>query len=57
MNQTEVRSDAEIIPYLWFDNAAEEAAHLYTGLFPDSKILFMIDMGLPGLMFQSTKVP
>jgi predicted 3-demethylubiquinone-9 3-methyltransferase (glyoxalase superfamily) len=28
-----------ITPFLWFDNEAEEAAKLYTSLFPNSKIL------------------
>ncbi len=27
-----------IVPYLWFDSQAREAAELYTGLFPDSRI-------------------
>lgn len=28
----------KIIPYLWFDNKAEEAAKFYTSIFKDSKI-------------------
>ena len=28
----------EIIPNLWFDTEAEEAAEFYTGIFPDSRI-------------------
>jgi predicted 3-demethylubiquinone-9 3-methyltransferase (glyoxalase superfamily) len=28
----------KITPFLWFDNQAEEAAALYTSVFPDSKI-------------------
>lgn len=28
----------KIVPYLWFDNQAEEAADFYTSLFNDSKI-------------------
>jgi predicted 3-demethylubiquinone-9 3-methyltransferase (glyoxalase superfamily) len=28
----------KIIPFLWFDTEAEEAAKLYTSLFPDSRI-------------------
>jgi predicted 3-demethylubiquinone-9 3-methyltransferase (glyoxalase superfamily) len=28
-----------ITPFLWFDNEAEEAAQLYTSIFPNSKIL------------------
>ena len=29
---------AKITPCLWFDSEAEEAAQLYTGIFPNSKI-------------------
>ncbi len=29
---------AEIVPHLWFDNQARQAAEFYCGLFPDSKI-------------------
>ena len=28
----------KITPFLWYDNQAEEAAHFYTSVFPDSKI-------------------
>lgn len=28
-----------ITPFLWFDNQAAEAAHFYTSIFPDSRIL------------------
>jgi predicted 3-demethylubiquinone-9 3-methyltransferase (glyoxalase superfamily) len=28
-----------ITPFLWFDNQAEEAAQLYTSIFPNSKIV------------------
>lgn len=28
----------KILPYLWFDKQAEDAAKLYTGIFPDSRI-------------------
>ncbi|MFZ7087727.1 VOC family protein [Curtobacterium sp. RRHDQ10] len=27
-----------IVPFLWYDHQAEDAARLYTGLFPDSSI-------------------
>jgi predicted 3-demethylubiquinone-9 3-methyltransferase (glyoxalase superfamily) len=27
-----------IVPFLWYDGAAEEAATLYTSLFPDSRV-------------------
>jgi predicted 3-demethylubiquinone-9 3-methyltransferase (glyoxalase superfamily) len=30
---------SEITPFLWFDSEAEEAAKLYTSLFPNSRIL------------------
>ncbi len=29
---------SEITPFLWFDTEAEDAARLYTGLFPNSRI-------------------
>jgi len=29
----------QIVPHLWFDKEAKEAAEFYTGLFPDSRIL------------------
>lgn len=31
--------DQKIIPHLWFDNEVVEAAHFYTSLFPNSKII------------------
>ncbi|HEY8401453.1 MAG TPA: VOC family protein, partial [Cytophagaceae bacterium] len=30
----------KIIPHLWFDKEAKEAARFYTSVFPDSKINF-----------------
>lgn len=27
-----------IIPFLWFDSQAEDAARFYTGIFPNSRI-------------------
>lgn len=30
--------DNKIVPHLWFDKEAKEAAELYTSLFPDSKV-------------------
>jgi len=30
--------DGKIVPFLWFDGQAEEAARLYTSLFPNSRI-------------------
>ena len=29
----------ELVPHLWFDDQAEDAANFYTGIFKDSKIL------------------
>src|SRR5436190_24316212 len=29
----------KIVPCLWFDDQAEEAAQLYTGIFPNSRIV------------------
>ena len=29
----------KITPYLWFDNQADEAAHFYVSIFPNSKLL------------------
>jgi predicted 3-demethylubiquinone-9 3-methyltransferase (glyoxalase superfamily) len=37
LNQEEAAM-SKIAPCLWFDGAAEEAAQLYTSLFPDSRI-------------------
>ena len=35
----------KIVPWLWFDNNAEEAAHFYTALFPHSRIGSMLYHG------------
>jgi predicted 3-demethylubiquinone-9 3-methyltransferase (glyoxalase superfamily) len=35
----------KIIPFLWFDNQAEEAAHFYTSLFPNSRVLNVTHYG------------
>ena len=37
-----------IIPNLWFDTEAEEAAEFYTSLFPDSKIVNVTHYGEAG---------
>jgi len=29
----------KIVPFIWFDSQAEQAAYLYTSVFPDSKII------------------
>ena len=34
-----VKSNQNIIPFLWFDGKAEEAMKLYTSLFPNSEII------------------
>ena len=38
----------KISPFLWFDTQAEEAANLYTSIFPNSKILAMARYGDSG---------
>lgn len=38
----------KIVPWLWFDNNAEEAAHFYTALFPHSRIGSMLYHGEGG---------
>lgn len=38
----------KITPFLWFDNEAEEAAHYYVGIFPNSKILKVARYGEAG---------
>jgi predicted 3-demethylubiquinone-9 3-methyltransferase (glyoxalase superfamily) len=38
----------KISPFLWFDTQAEEAANLYTSIFPNSKILAIARYGDAG---------
>lgn len=38
----------KIVPWLWFDSQAEEAAHFYTALFPNSRIGGMLYHGEAG---------
>lgn len=38
----------KIIPFLWFDKEAEDAAKLYTAIFPNSKILSVSRYGKEG---------
>ncbi len=38
---TTIKGTQNIVPFLWFDNRAEEAIRFYTGIFPNSKISFM----------------
>ena len=38
----------KIVPWLWFDGQAEEAAHFYTALFPNSRIGSMLYHGEEG---------
>jgi predicted 3-demethylubiquinone-9 3-methyltransferase (glyoxalase superfamily) len=39
----------KIVPNLWFDTEAEEAAHFYTSIFKDSEILDILYHGDSGL--------
>jgi predicted 3-demethylubiquinone-9 3-methyltransferase (glyoxalase superfamily) len=38
----------KIVPCLWFDDQAEEAAKLYTAIFPNSKVVAMTRYGAAG---------
>ena len=38
----------KIMPFLWFDSQAEEAARFYTSIFPNSKILKLLRYGAAG---------
>jgi predicted 3-demethylubiquinone-9 3-methyltransferase (glyoxalase superfamily) len=38
----------KIIPFLWFDNQAEEAIQLYTSIFPNAKIGDVVRYGTEG---------
>jgi predicted 3-demethylubiquinone-9 3-methyltransferase (glyoxalase superfamily) len=38
----------KITPFLWYDNQAEEAAALYTSVFPDSRIVSVTRYGEAG---------
>ncbi len=38
MNSEEKINGQKIVPHLWFDTQAKEAAHFYTAVFPNSKI-------------------
>jgi predicted 3-demethylubiquinone-9 3-methyltransferase (glyoxalase superfamily) len=50
-----VLSNQNIIPFLWFNNQAEEAISFYTSLFPNSSILNLKKWG-PGSGFPEDKV-
>ncbi|HEY2783853.1 MAG TPA: VOC family protein [Fimbriiglobus sp.] len=39
---------SKITPFLWFDKQAEEAAHFYTSVFPNSKIITVTRYGEAG---------
>jgi predicted 3-demethylubiquinone-9 3-methyltransferase (glyoxalase superfamily) len=43
-----VSGDQRIVPSLWFDNQAEEAAEFYTSVFPNSRIVTMSRYGDAG---------
>ncbi|MEH7747294.1 VOC family protein, partial [Neobacillus drentensis] len=32
------KTNQKIVPHLWYDKEAKEAAEFYTSIFPDSKI-------------------
>jgi predicted 3-demethylubiquinone-9 3-methyltransferase (glyoxalase superfamily) len=34
-----IKTAQNIVPFLWFDNKAEEAMNLYTSIFPNSSIV------------------
>ena len=40
--------DQLITPFLWFDKQAEEAAQLYTSIFPNSRIVNVVRYGPAG---------
>jgi predicted 3-demethylubiquinone-9 3-methyltransferase (glyoxalase superfamily) len=37
-----------VMPFLWFDSAAEEAANLYVSIFPESRIVKVVRYGAAG---------
>lgn len=41
-------NDKKIIPFLWFDNQAEEAVNFYMGIFKNSKIKNIVKYGEAG---------
>jgi predicted 3-demethylubiquinone-9 3-methyltransferase (glyoxalase superfamily) len=45
----------QIVPFLWFDNQAEEAAHFYTSVFKNSNILSISRYGKEGFEFHGQK--
>ncbi len=38
---TSIAGTQQIMPFLWFDNRAEEAIRFYTSIFPNSEIVFL----------------
>jgi predicted 3-demethylubiquinone-9 3-methyltransferase (glyoxalase superfamily) len=44
----------KIIPFLWFDNNAEEAIEFYTSIFKNSKIISIRRQGKNGPVFTAT---
>jgi predicted 3-demethylubiquinone-9 3-methyltransferase (glyoxalase superfamily) len=42
---SKLETNQKIMPFLWFDKEAEEAAKFYTGIFPNSKILSISHYG------------
>ena len=49
----------KITPCLWFDTEGEEAARLYTSVFPNSRIVDVVRFGAagPGAVRQATDAP
>ncbi len=41
-------TDQKIVPHLWYDKEAKEAAEFYVSLFPDSKITNVDEPGYIG---------
>ncbi|MCC2669072.1 MAG: 3-demethylubiquinone-9 3-methyltransferase [Armatimonadetes bacterium] len=47
---------SKIVPCLWFDDQAEEAANFYLGIFPNSRILGISRYGEAGVEFHGKPV-
>ena len=50
-----VSSNQNIIPFLWYDNRAEEAINFYTSIFPNSSITSLKKWG-PGTSFDPDSI-
>ncbi len=51
-NQSKISTGQKIVPFLWFNGKVEEAAHFYTSIFKNSKIVSINRMG--GEAFSAT---